>query len=493
VRGTDAASNATTLTRSFTLPDTRPPRLLSTTPTNSAPRQSLWLSGVFFDFDEPMDPATVTTNSVLVTNSAGAATPFIVFTTNNHQRLVVRLHRPLVPGTFYTNTLLPGLRDVSGNVLVNADESPIPADGLRSTFTTAAILGFTPTNGTRVIAGQNVPVSVQFEAGLGAGFFRFAFDTNPPVQAAAGATSAAAVVAIPTNAVSAALAITASDTTAFAEPLALPPVALVVEPLSGDADGDGLPNDYELTYLLDPFRDDAAEDPDNDGLTNLQEFQRGTHPRLADTDGDGFNDGTEVALGTDPLNPDTDGDGLPDGVDPDPLQAFSGLVFTGTNQFDMVEGQTTNLVIQVSSTNGPIRLLDYSPTNLPPPFVSLKSRSFVNTSSNGVGTIELELNPLHDAAGTHTFSLRATSAAGESGTFNLTVVVADNPALDVTRWKDPVNGNWNDAARWDNGLPDATKVGVIEVAGSYTVNLNASVTAHGWPNCGRNARPGTPC
>lgn len=111
--------------------------------------------------------------------------------------------------------------------------------------------------------------------------------------------------------------------------------------------------------------------------------------------------------------------------------------------------------------------------------MSLKSRSFVNTSSNGVGTIELELNPLHDAAGSHTFSLRAASASGQSGTFDVTVVVADNPALGVTRWKEPVNGNWNDATRWDNGLPDATKVGVIEVAGSYTVSSNTSVTAAG--------------
>ncbi|MCL4787023.1 MAG: carboxypeptidase regulatory-like domain-containing protein, partial [Verrucomicrobia bacterium] len=479
VRAMDAASNAMAVTRSFTLPDTRPPRLLTTTPTNNAPRQSLWLAGAFFDFDEALNPSTVTTNGVLVTNSVGAVTPFTVFTTNDNQRVVVRLNRPLVPGAFYTNTLLSGIRDASSNAFVSADGTPIPTGGISSTFATAAILGVTPTNGTRVIAGQNVPVTVNYEAGLGAGFFRFQFDTNSPVQSTAGATSAAGSVVIPTNATSASIAIFASDNASFTEPVTLDPVSLLVEPLNGDADGDGMTNSFELTFNFDPFFNDAGLDADSDGLSNLQESQRGTNPRLADSDTDGLNDGAEVALGTNPLNPDTDGDGLLDGIDPDPLQAFSGVVFTGTNRLDVVEGQTTNLVIQVSSTNGAVVLFDYSPTNLPPPFISLKSRSFVNTSSNGVGTIELELNPLHDAAGSHTFTLRAAGASGQSGTFDVTVVVADDPALDVTRWKDPVNGNWNDPTRWDNGLPDATKVGVIDVVGNYAINLNASITAAG--------------
>jgi hypothetical protein len=49
---------------------------------------------------------------------------------------------------------------------------------------------------------------------------------------------------------------------------------------SGDSDGDGLPDDWENLYSLDPLNpNDAALDSDADGLTNLQEFQLGTNPR----------------------------------------------------------------------------------------------------------------------------------------------------------------------------------------------------------------------
>lgn len=41
---------------------------------------------------------------------------------------------------------------------------------------------------------------------------------------------------------------------------------------AGDADGDGMPDDWETAHGLDPDADDAAEDPDGDGVDNLREF-----------------------------------------------------------------------------------------------------------------------------------------------------------------------------------------------------------------------------
>ena len=70
-----------------------------------------------------------------------------------------------------------------------------------------------------------------------------------------------------------------------------------------DSDGDGLPDEWEVDNELDITRDDAGEDPDEDTLTNLEEYQAGTDPHDWDTDGDGWSDGEEVEAGTDPLDP----------------------------------------------------------------------------------------------------------------------------------------------------------------------------------------------
>ncbi len=99
--------------------------------------------------------------------------------------------------------------------------------------------------------------------------------------------------------------------------------------LSGDSDGDGLPDDFELANGLDPGEPaDAFADPDGDGLGNLDEFQRGLDLFDPDTDGDGLLDGEEVTeQGTDPLLFDTDGDLVSDGLEvvagSDPLDPLS--------------------------------------------------------------------------------------------------------------------------------------------------------------------------
>jgi len=80
-------------------------------------------------------------------------------------------------------------------------------------------------------------------------------------------------------------------------------VTIAIDP-NLDSDGDNIPNVWEMQYDLDETDpNDAADDPDGDGLTNQAEFTYQTDPTLADTDGDNFDDGLEVSYNTDPNNP----------------------------------------------------------------------------------------------------------------------------------------------------------------------------------------------
>ena len=92
-----------------------------------------------------------------------------------------------------------------------------------------------------------------------------------------------------------------------------------------DADGDGLPDQWESDHQLNP-QDAAGDqgaigDPDGDGLINIDEYYNGADPQSADTDGDGLPDLWEVENSLDPADPtgengnagDLDGDSVRNG------------------------------------------------------------------------------------------------------------------------------------------------------------------------------------
>ena len=95
-----------------------------------------------------------------------------------------------------------------------------------------------------------------------------------------------------------------------------------------DSDNDGIPDPWEVIHGLNPNNPlDAVLDPDQDNLSNRQEYYHGTLPNDSDSDDDEVNDDEEIARFTDasnarsqpaffknPLlyNPDLDGNALPD-------------------------------------------------------------------------------------------------------------------------------------------------------------------------------------
>ena len=105
------------------------------------------------------------------------------------------------------------------------------------------------------------------------------------------------------------------------------------DPTSGDTDGDGMPDGWEVYYNLNPIGDyDAESDEDNDGYdanrnseispnerhTNLEEYLAGTSPWQFDSDGDKMSDGWELYYGLNPtLSSDAWFDSDSDGWDSD--------------------------------------------------------------------------------------------------------------------------------------------------------------------------------
>jgi hypothetical protein len=188
-----------------------------------------------------------------------------------------------------------------------------------------------------------------------------------------------------------------------------------------DPDGDGLPTWYELRCNLNPNdatgANGASGNPDNDGLTNLQEFQIGTLANVADTDADGLNDGAEVnrvdaglpapptgaPAPTNPLNPDTDGDGLRDGVETD-TGTFVNSNNTGSDPLvqdtdgdgfvDGVEVAQGSNPVNAAITPDPGPRIQLISTNLPPGVLNYwtNSGSFSNgfafEASLGGGTVQ---------------------------------------------------------------------------------------------------------
>ncbi len=82
--------------------------------------------------------------------------------------------------------------------------------------------------------------------------------------------------------------------------------------LDEDSDSDGLLDTWEMEHFG-SLEYGAEDDPDQDNLSNTDEYNNHTNPNNPDTDSDGLTDGFEVLNGLNPNDTDTDADGLTDG------------------------------------------------------------------------------------------------------------------------------------------------------------------------------------
>jgi hypothetical protein len=157
------------------------------------------------------------------------------------------------------------------------------------------------------------------------------------------------------------------------------------DPNVADTDGDGLGDFFEIKmsspgYELDPLVQDGPcdvpldgvwPDTDNDGLTDCEEYVKGTNRRIVDTDEDGIPDGIEFLTGTNPLEiqytTDSDFDGAQDWLE---VQQHTNVLSNDPKirerycyQYDIVDGGLVPIE-QGSSMPSYVRQYDFRISNI---------------------------------------------------------------------------------------------------------------------------------
>lgn len=229
------------------------------------------------------------------------------------------------------------------------------------------------------------------------------------------------------------------------------------DPLDADTDDGGTQDGTELLAdgtnpVFGNGNDDAAADPDNDGLSNAQEALLGTDPDDPDSDNDGLDDGTEVGNDgsldsgdTDPLDADSDDDGLTDGAESlgpdgapnngdetDPLNADTDAdgINDGTEA-----GITAPVPGGVSDANGtPFDGTDAGSANFVPDADPATTTDPTDPDSDNDGLIDGDEDANADGATTNTVGGTGDGGSGETDPNN-----ADTDG-DGLRDGDEVNG-----------------------------------------------------
>jgi uncharacterized repeat protein (TIGR02543 family) len=74
-----------------------------------------------------------------------------------------------------------------------------------------------------------------------------------------------------------------ADTTLTTTTVTMDTDKTVVANFAKDSDNDEMPDSWEEQYGLNPFVNDASDDPDDDGFSNIQEYRANTDPKNPDS------------------------------------------------------------------------------------------------------------------------------------------------------------------------------------------------------------------
>jgi hypothetical protein len=261
--------------------------------------------------------------------------------------------------------------------------------------------------------------------------------------------------------------------------------------------------------------DDANDDSDKDGLTNIEEFKLGTHPKIADTDFDGLSDLWEFSHGYDPkdfnsgpsqdfdddgltnifeinenLNPlsiDSDGDGMSDGWEIN--NGLNPLSFKDRDQ-DVDQDLASNFTEFTMGTNP--KIFDTDGDSLPDGWeISLRLDAI--KEDNRLGDInedgltnleeyELGLSPGYYSSKDDSFKYALDSDSDGLSNFDEVKNYGTNPRLvdtdgDGMRDEDEVHFSF-DPLNANDGYEDADNDGLSNSSEVGTRNSNRFTSPH---------------
>jgi len=227
-----------------------------------------------------------------------------------------------------------------------------------------------------------------------------------------------------------------------------------------DTDGDGMPDVWETSKGLNPNNDlDAYLDPDNDLLSNLDEYLNDTNPNVSDTDGGGENDGSEVLNSRDPL---IGGDDV----------AGTTILFLSPSQGDSRGGD--KVVIQGSAFQSGATV-SFSGVEAPAVNFINSTRLIVTTPAHSEETVDVKVtNPekggsaTSQGAFTYLFHFIEPPVAGSNSPVcvgrTLSLVISNVPGA-TYNWTGP---NGFTSIIQNPSIPSATPT----AAGTYSVTAN---------------------